>query len=281
MIMGQRWWLIGASEGLGRALAQAMDRQGARLVLSARSRDRLGELADNLTSAEVLPMDVTSSASVQMAAEAVGRVDGVVFLVGAYEPMRAEAWDPEVVERMCDVNFMGAVRVMGRVTPMLLAQGHGQIVLTGSLAGYRGLPGAIGYGASKAGMMHLAETMRADLWHSDVAVKLVNPGFIRTRLTDKNSFAMPGIMSPEAAAQQVMASIEGRAFHRAFPLWFSLLFRLGRLLPQGLYERLFAPRPNSEGHPLKRNRAKPRTGRRLLLGGLTVLSVAAGRAWRR
>ncbi|MGB5559971.1 MAG: SDR family NAD(P)-dependent oxidoreductase [Paracoccaceae bacterium] len=241
---GKTYWLIGASEGLGRALALELDRIGTKLVISARSERRLQSLAKELAhDPKILTMDVTSAGSVQAAVDAIGDVDGIVYLAGAYEPMTAQDWGAEVAERVSDVNFMGAVRVFGRVMPGIVARGRGHLVLIGSLAGYRGLPGAIGYGASKAALMHLAETMQADLWHTDIRVQLLNPGFIRTRLTDKNSFKMPFLLESDEAAKMVCKLMQKPAFKHDFPYIFSLFFRIGRLLPQGVYQRLFAAKP--------------------------------------
>jgi len=237
---GQTWWLIGASEGLGRALAQAMADRGVRLILSARQADKLADLAATLPDARALAMDVTDAESVRMAAEQAGEVDGVIYLSGAYWPMRAQDWDTDRVLSMLDVNLNGAVRVMGAVLPGMVARGRGRVLLTGSLSAYRGLPGAIGYGASKAGLMNLAESMQCDLQGTGVQVQLANPGFIRTRLTDLNSFDMPFLMEPEAAAAHMLRILDGRRGTTAFPMLFSWLFRAGRFLPDALWNRIFA-----------------------------------------
>lgn len=243
-LAGKTYWLIGASEGLGRELAQHLDRLGVKLVISARSDERLKSLADELAQdPQIVTMDVTSADSVQMAVDSVTDMDGVVYLAGAYEPMTTQDWRPEKAEQVADVNFMGAMRVFGRVTPAMVARGSGHLVLIGSLAGYRGLPGAIGYGASKAALMHLAENMQSDLWHTGIRVQLLNPGFIKTRLTDKNTFRMPFLMDPEEAARTVCNLMQKPGFKYDFPNVFSLFFRIGRLLPQSLYQRLFAGRP--------------------------------------
>ena len=240
MIAGRTYWIIGASEGLGRALAHEMDDAGARLILSARSVERLASLAGEIGGpVRVLPMDVTDPASVRDAADAAGEVDGVIYCAGFYEPLGVAEWEPEAVEAMCEVNFMGAVRVLGHVAPAMAARGHGHMVLIGSLGGFAGLPGAIGYGASKAALMHLAENMQADLRGSGVRVQQINPGFIRTRLTDKNDFAMPFIMEPEEAARRVVHAMKTGRFATSFPWLFSWLFRAGRFLPRPLFLRLF------------------------------------------
>jgi short-subunit dehydrogenase len=240
---GRRYWLVGASEGLGRALAERMSRAGTELVLSARNTDRLADLAAALPGrSRIVPVDVGDPASVRSAAAEAGDVDGMVYLAGLYWPMRAQDWDAARVEAMCDVNFTGAARVVGAVLPGMLARGTGHIVLTGSLSGFRGLPGAIGYAASKAGIMALAESLHADLRGSGIAVQLANPGFIRTRLTAQNDFDMPFIMEPEDAARRMFEHMGSDRFKTSFPWLFSLLFRGGQMLPDALWYRMFPRR---------------------------------------
>ncbi|MDP5345384.1 MAG: SDR family NAD(P)-dependent oxidoreductase [Paracoccaceae bacterium] len=238
---GKRYWLVGASEGLGRALAQEMSAAGAELVLSARNTERLAVLAASLPGpARVVAVDIADHDSVQAAAQAAGDLDGVVFLAGVYWPMASQNWQAVQAETMADINFTGAVRVMGAVVPAMVARGRGHLVLTGSLAGFRGLPGAIGYGASKAGVMALAESMHCDLRATGVQVQLVNPGFIRTRLTEQNDFAMPFIMEPEAAARVMFAHMNTGRFSCSFPRVFSWVFRGAQFLPDWLYYRLYS-----------------------------------------
>lgn len=240
---GKRYWLVGASEGLGLALAEALSARGAHLVLSARNPERLAMVAAALPGpAEVLPLDVADGAAVRAAGARLGALDGVIWLAGVYWPMRAQDWNADQVEAMCDVNFTGCARVIGAVLPGMLARGQGHIVITGSLSGFRGLPGAIGYGASKAGCMSLAESLHADLRGSGIRVQLANPGFIRTRLTAQNAFAMPQIMEPAEAAAHMLRLMEGTRFAQSFPRPFSWLFRLANFMPDRLYYRLFAPK---------------------------------------
>jgi NADP-dependent 3-hydroxy acid dehydrogenase YdfG len=237
---GKTYWLIGASEGLGAALAEQLSRVGVKVILSARNEDRLRELADSLPGqARVLPLDVQDSAAVKAAAEEVGDIDGMIFLAGAYWPFGAKDWNDEQAETMADVNFGGAMRAVGAVLPRMQARDHGHIVLTGSLTAYGGLPGAAPYVATKAGIMSLAESLRCDLQKTGIKVQLLNPGYIRTRLTDKNDFRMPGIMEPEDAARICFEHMNSDSFSRAFPTWFSFIFRGARFLPGWLYFRIF------------------------------------------
>lgn len=239
---GKRYWLVGASEGLGAALAHKISAAGAEVILSARNEERLSELASTLPGkSQVLPVDIADDASVAKAGEALGHVDGIVFLAGVYWPMSASEWRTEEAVAMADVNFTGAFRVLGQVVPAMVEKNAGHIIITGSLSGFRGLPGAIGYGASKAAVMSLAETLRADLWRTAIRVQLANPGFIKTRLTDKNKFKMPFLMTPEDAAQEMFELMcDESAFDRHFPRVFSWLFRVSRLMPNWLYYRLFS-----------------------------------------
>ena len=173
------------------------------------------------------------------AAKAAGDIDGVVFLAGVYWPQAAQNWDPDQVEAMCDINFTGAARVIGAVIGPMVARDRGHIAITGSLSGFRGLPGAIGYAASKAGVMALAESMQCDLRKTGVQVQVLNPGFIKTRLTDKNDFAMPFIMDPDAAAREMVEFMTTDGFKKSFPRVFSWLFRGSQFFPDWLYYRVF------------------------------------------
>lgn len=238
---GKRYWLVGASEGLGRALAMHLSRAGAELILSARSADRLDRLAGALPGpAEVAPCDVADRDSVAEAARIAGRIDGFVWTVGLYWPQSAQAWVPGEVEAMCNVNFTGLARTLGHVVPQMVGRDAGHIVVTGSLSSFRGLPGAQGYAPSKAGVSQMAECLYADLRQTGIDVQLVNPGFIKTRLTDKNDFRMPFLMAPEDAARQVWEHMNSDGFRRNFPGAFAAAFRLGNLLPDWLYYRIFA-----------------------------------------
>ena len=239
-LKGKRYWLVGASEGLGRALAHEMSAAGVEVVVSARNQDRLDELVRELPNpAQAVAVDVSDREAVEAAADAIGPVDGVVYLAGVYWPMKAQEWDNAQAEQMAEINYLGASRVVGAVLPKMIERGAGHVVLTGSLSGFRGLPGAIGYGASKAAVMYLAESMRADLGRGPIKVQVVNPGFIKTRLTDKNDFKMPFIMEPEEAARLMFEHMQSNRFKTSFPRVFSWFFRGSQFLPDWLYYRLF------------------------------------------
>ncbi len=237
---GKRYWLIGASEGLGKALAEKLSADGAHVIVSSRSEDALKKVAAGMPNdAGYQVIDISEDDSVKTAADAVGEVDGVVLLAGVYWPFGADEWDADKAVAMANINFTGFMRVLGQVVPKMVARDKGHIVITSSLTGFRGLPGSIGYTASKAATMSLAECMYADLRKTGVDVQVANPGFINTRLTEKNDFDMPFIMEPEDAAQAMFDHMKTKRFKKSFPMLFSWVFRLSQFLPDWAYYRIF------------------------------------------
>lgn len=241
---GRRYWLIGASEGIGRDLARLMSRAGVELVLSARSRERLESLAAELPApAEVLPLDVTGplapAGAALAGAESGGRpLDGLVYLAGVWTPFKASQWQVGAAERMLQASLVGAVRALDQALPGMLARGSGHIVLVGGLSAYRGLRLMSGNGAAKAGLMSLAETLHAELEPAGVRVQLVNPGFVRTRMSAAYPRPMPGLLEPAAAAREIWEHMGTGRFQKSFPLGMAAAARLGRLVPLWLWERL-------------------------------------------
>ncbi|QTN37228.1 SDR family NAD(P)-dependent oxidoreductase [Cognatishimia activa] len=235
--LAKTYWIIGASEGLGRSLAEKLSAEGCALVLSARSESRLRDI--DVEDAQILPMDLTDQTSVDAALSALPDIDGVIYCAGAYDPMTAQDWDRDKGLFMMDVNVLGAMRVLPDIVSRFVAKDEGHIVLIGSLAAYHGLPGAVGYSTSKAALMHLAENLYLDLKSTKVRVQVTNPGFIETRLTQKNSFQMTQLMMPDVAADHVIRNMKRRKFRTAFPYPFAGVFRLLRLLPDSWVRRFF------------------------------------------
>ncbi|MEL7092897.1 MAG: SDR family NAD(P)-dependent oxidoreductase [Pseudomonadota bacterium] len=240
-LAGKKYWLVGAADGLGRALAFHMSRAGVEVVVSSRSEDKLAALVEELPGkASYQVVNISDDDSVAAAAEAIGDVDGVVLLAGVYWPFSAREWHAEQAVAMADVNFTGFMRVLGQVVPSMVARDAGHIVITSSLSGFRGLPGSIGYSASKAATMSLAECMYADLRNTGVRVQVANPGFIRTQLTDKNDFNMPFLMEPEDAAREMFELMLSDTFKKSFPGIFASFFRIAQIFPDWLYYRIMA-----------------------------------------
>lgn len=232
---GRRIWLVGASAGIGAALAVELARRGARLALSARNADKLRELA--IADALLLPCDATDTESLAAARKALltawGGVDLVIYLAGDYVPMRADNFDLATAEKVVAVNFNAAMRLTATILSEL--RPGGGIVFVASVAGYRGLPKALCYGPGKAALIHFAECLHLDLAPRGVGVWVVNPGFVATRLTAQNDFTMPALLSPEQAALAMLDGLQGGRFEIHFPKRFTRLMKFFSLLPYSWY----------------------------------------------
>uniref|UniRef100_Q47IS8 Short-chain dehydrogenase/reductase SDR n=1 Tax=Dechloromonas aromatica (strain RCB) TaxID=159087 RepID=Q47IS8_DECAR len=232
---GKRVWLLGASSGIGAALARELAGRGARLALSARSVDKL--LALGLGDALLLPCDATDRVSLGATRQGLlavwGGVDLVVYLAGDYVPMRADDFNLAVAERVIDVNFNGAMRLADSVLADL--RPGGGIAFVASVAGYRGLPKALCYGPGKAALIHFAEVLHLDLAPKGIGVWVINPGFVSTQLTARNDFAMPALQTPEQAARAMVDGFGKGNFEIHFPKRFTRLMKLFAHLPYGWY----------------------------------------------
>lgn len=237
---GLRVWIVGASSGIGAALARALAARGAWVAVSARSREALDAVAADCGAAAVAePLDVTVADDFTRVRDALlarwGRLDLVVLNAGTYRPLRAWALTPQAIRETLQTNLVGAMDGVAALAPMFSAQGGGAIALVGSVAGYGGLPKAAVYGPSKAALINFAETLYLDLAPHGVSVFLVNPGFVATPLTAQNDFHMPALLTPEQAADAIVAGFGRGAFEIHFPKRFTGVLKLLSLLPRRLY----------------------------------------------
>ena len=236
---GQRVWIIGASSGIGAALAAALLQRGALVAVSARRADALRALADGREAARVLAFDFNNDAAFAAAADdlfkAWGGIDLVVFCAGAYAPMRAWQLDANDIDRLLAINLRAPMAAAARLIPQLLKQGNGALAFVSSVAGYRGLPKAAAYGPTKAALINFAETLYLDLAPRGLSVYLINPGFVATPMTAANDFEMPALISPQQAAEEIIAGFGRGSFEIHFPRRFTYWLKLLRLLPYSLY----------------------------------------------
>jgi NADP-dependent 3-hydroxy acid dehydrogenase YdfG len=234
----QRIWIIGASSGSGEACAKAFFHAGAKVALSSRRVERLTAIANN-QDALVLPLDVTRKEQVDSAyktlLESWGGIDLLLFVSGVYTPLRADNFDFDVAQKTIDANLLGPMRVVATVLPQMLKQQSGHIAIVGSVAGYSGLPKALAYGPSKAGIINFCETLYYDLLPQGVSVHMISPGFVATEATAQNDFEMPALISAEEAASEILKGIQAGEFDIHFPKRFSGFLKFLRILPYPIY----------------------------------------------
>lgn len=236
---GQRVWIIGASTGIGAELARLLDAKGARIAASARNAEALGRLCDGLHDAVSAPLDITDARAVAAAhgrlVKQIGGVDLTLFVAGLYTPVRAWELTVEVARRHVEANLMGVYNGLAVVVPELLARGSGGVGIVSSVAGYRGLPKSLVYGATKAALINLAEALYLDLQPKGVAVYVINPGFVETPMTAQNDFKMPAIIGADEAAREIVAGMERGEFEIHFPKRFTGWLKMLQKLPYAAY----------------------------------------------
>ena len=240
--MPARWrtaWITGASSGIGRALAIALVQRGVKVAASARSADKLAELARHHPGVAPLPLDVTIAQGVTEAprsiASTLGPVDLAVFSAGIWETMSARNFSAPKAARTMAVNYQGIVNCIEAVLPTMLERGEGHIALVASVAGYRGLSPAAAYGPTKAAVINLAEALKPNLAVRGIKISIINPGYVDTPMTRGSTFPMPFKLSAEDAARRILQGLEKGKFEIAFPWQPVLLMKLARLMPNWLF----------------------------------------------
>ena len=245
-VRDRRVWVTGASAGIGRAVVVELIRRGAVVVASARNAAALQQLARQCAPGRivVLPLDVTDRQATMLVAEAIrerlGGLDVGFFNAGTCEYVEIARFDSALFERTMRTNFLSVVYGIEVALPLLRAGRHPQLVGMSSTVAYGGLPRAEAYGASKAAIKYLLESLRIDLQRDGIAVSVVCPGFVRTPLTDRNDFPMPFRIEAADAARCIVDGIESGTSEIHFPRRFSWPFKFLTLLPNALYTRLCA-----------------------------------------
>ena len=246
---GRRVWVIGASYGLGSAIARDLLDRGAKVALSARKRELLLQVAAGCKEALIAPLDITAVESVHAAARKIERAWGgfdlVLVVAGTHVEMRAELppatvadappyWNLARARELLEVNLHGVLNCVDAVLPVLLRQRSGGIGIVSSVAGHIGLPRSLIYGASKAALSNFTESLYGDLRPQGIGVYLIHPGFVDTPLTRKNRFAMPALMPAEDAARATLDGIAAGDFEIHYPKRFTRWLKLLRMLPYRL-----------------------------------------------
>jgi len=258
---GRRVWVVGASSGIGAALARALHARGARVAVSSRRAQALAALfspsapstpstpstpsapsgpsASAAHAPVLLPLDVNDAAAVAGACDALrtqwGGIDLVLWVAGTYVPMRAQNFSLDTARQILDTNLTSVYGGLSALLPMLIAQRAGGIALVASVAGYSGLPHALAYGPTKAALINLAESLYLDLHPLGIGVYLVNPGYVDTPATAVNTYRMPALITAEAAAEATLAGIGAGRFEVHYPRRFTTWLKPARMLPYRLY----------------------------------------------
>lgn len=240
-------WITGAGSGIGRALALRYLADGVTVAGTARRAETLSDLALEAVGKpgrfHIHQGDLSEPGVAAQIADAIEKAAGPIRLAvlnaGTHKPMPAEHFSAAIVGELLQANVMTVAHCLEVLIPRMTARHAGQIAINASLAGYGGLPTAAAYGASKAALINMAEALHMELAPRGVRIRLVNPGFVRTPLTDRNEFPMPFLMDVDKAAARLHQALEhDTAFEIVFPRRFAYILKFLRLLPYGLYFRL-------------------------------------------
>jgi len=236
-------WITGASSGIGKALAIKFSKEGWNVAISARRGNLLEEIAKSNNNIYPFPLDVTNSEKCKSIFESIikktGEINISVFCAGIHDPKSEKKLNIEKIREIMEVNFFGTVNSINAIYDYYKEKKSGQISIVSSVAGYRGLPAAGAYCASKSALSSFAESLYFDLKRFNVRVSLVNPGFIKTPMTDQNDFPMPMMKSAEFAAEQMFKGLtQKKAFEIHFPVAFTSMMKVLKVIPNGLYFKI-------------------------------------------
>jgi short-subunit dehydrogenase len=235
----ERIWVIGASEGIGKQLCNDLHKLGANLVLSARSEDKLAVLSKELSNCPYYKLDVVKYDECKSVCNKVfkhGYINRIIYLPAYYEPMKLDTINLHEVKKTIDTNLMAVFNFIDIILPYLKANLSMQLSVFGSVAGYFGLPNSQPYSSTKAGVISIIQSLRLE--HPDISLKLINSGFIKTRLTDKNRFNMPKIISTQKASFYILKGLKSNNFEIHFPKSFTIIMKIINLLPYSIFLKL-------------------------------------------
>lgn len=237
-------WITGASSGIGAALATEYAVRGWQVAVTARRADALATLAATHENIHVFAGDITDRTAMNNVVVDIEKTLSPIALAilnaGIYLPTQFPAFDAALFDRSFEVNLTGTVNCLAPIVPLFCDRGCGQIALVSSVAGYGGLPTSAAYGATKAALFNLGESLAIDIRKFGVGVSMIAPGFVETPATDVNEFSMPFIVPASLAATRIADGLARGRTHISFPKRFSYLLRALTYLPRGLYVRLVA-----------------------------------------
>ena len=241
--MSKNIWITGASSGIGKALAVKFANEGWKVAASARRENLLKELNQEYENIHPFPLDVTNIDQCKTVFENIvekfKNIEISIFGTGIHDPKSEKKFNLDKIRKIMEVNYFGTMNSINAVYDYYNNKKSGQISIISSVAGYRGLPAAGAYCASKSALTSFAETLQFEMKRKNVRVSLVSPGFIKTPMTDQNDFPMPMIKSPEFAAEQIyIGLIKKKRFEIHFPKAFTYFLKFLRILPNSIYFKL-------------------------------------------
>ena len=236
-------WITGASSGIGKALSIKFAQEGWIVAASARREGLLQELTKINQNIHSFPLDVTNPEECKKVFEEIKKkfnnIEISIFGTGIHDPNSEKRFNLEKIREIMEVNYFGTMNSINSVYDYYNDKKSGQISIISSVAGYRGLPAAGAYCASKSALTSFTESLRFEMIRKNVRVSLVSPGFIKTPMTDQNDFPMPMIKSPEFAAEQIYIGLTKKTgFEIHFPKAFTFFLKFLRILPYGIYFKL-------------------------------------------
>lgn len=232
-------WITGASSGIGKALAELYAGRGDTVAISARSADVLQEIARSSDRIHAYPLDITDPEAVQDTVERIegelGPIDLAIQSAAMWSQMGVDEFDTAKIRKSMDVNYGGTINWVGALIGPMMHRRSGHIAIIASVAGYVGLPQSLAYGPTKAALISFAESLKPDLDRYNVAVSVVNPGFVDTPMTKANDFEMPFILQPDDAARRIARGLDRDRFEIAFPWQLVASLKALRKLPYGAF----------------------------------------------
>ena len=233
-------WITGASSGIGKALAIKFSNEGWQVAASARRENLLKELNKKYPNIHSFSLDVTDSEKCKtVSVEILNKLKNIeicVFCAGIHDPQSEKKFSLDTIRQIMETNFFGTINSINSIIDYYKEKKSGQISIVSSVAGYRGLPAAGAYCASKSALSSFAESLYFDMKRFNVRVSLINPGFIKTPMTDQNDFKMPMIKSPEFAAEQIYIGLtKKKSFEIHFPKSLTYMMKFIKILPNWIY----------------------------------------------
>ena len=234
--------VIGGSFGIGEELCKELSKLGANLAIIARSKDKIEKLQKSLPGNNLsITCDISKQADLKNLSKKIAqkwqKVDIMIFCAGIYEPMNLSNFDLKKAQNIININFSSFLNLLDAFLPSFKEKKISHLAITSSVAGYFGMKNSLAYGASKAALSNLSESLFYELKQYETKVQIINPGFVETRLTNQNNFKMPGIISANKAAQIIIKNLPKNKFEIKFPFLFTLAMKFMSILPYKI--RLF------------------------------------------